>query len=195
MVLSCIRLNCDVSQNNHQRDQTHWDNFQWVRNYIGGHPRPINTVKTYGTDGGPHGNTNNGIDSWWRHLVGGAASARFHRPNSGLGLSELTMASVKAARNIELIVKFWDVNPNNDLLSGREENEAYLAAKPGEKYVVFFPDAGEAGIDLTEYNSAFSLKWMSVRSGEWHSEKEIEGGGIVNLKTPGGNEWVAVVVN
>ena len=185
---------CDVSQNNHQRDQTHWDNFQWVRKYIAGHPRPINTVKTYGADGGRHGNSNNAIDSWWRHLVGGAASARFHRPNSGLGLSELSMNSVKAARKVESIVKFWDVNPNNNLLSGREENEAYLAAKPGDKYVVFFPDAGEVEVDLTEYNSAFTLKWMNVRSGEWHSEKEIDGGGIVPLKTPGGNEWVAVVV-
>lgn len=76
---------CDVSQNNHQRDQSHWDNFQWVRNYISSQPRPINTVKTYGADGGNHGTTNNAIDSWWRHLLGGVASARFHRPPSGLG--------------------------------------------------------------------------------------------------------------
>ncbi len=66
---------CDVSQNNHQRDQAHWDNFQWVKNYLSSHPRPINTVKTYGADGGTHGNTNNGIDGWWRHVIGGAASA------------------------------------------------------------------------------------------------------------------------
>jgi len=186
---------CDVSQNNHQRNQTHWDNFQWVRNYIAGHPRPVNTVKTYGADGGPHGSTNNGIDNWWRHLVGGAASARFHRPNSGLGLSGLSMNSVKAARKIEEEVKFWEVEPGMDLLSEREENEAYLAAKPGEKYVIFFPDEGEVGLNLNDFSVPFKLKWMNVRAGEWHSEKEMEGGGIVNLKTPGGNEWVAVLVN
>jgi hypothetical protein len=186
---------CDVSQNNHQRDQTHWDNFQWVRNYIAGHPRPVNTVKTYGADGGSHGNTNNGIDGWWRHLVGGAASARFHRPNSGLGLSQLSMNSVKAAREIEKVIKFWEVEPGNDLLSEREENEAYLAAKPGEKYVVFFPDEGEVGLNLNDFSALFKLKWMNVRTGEWHSEKEIEDGKIVNLKTPGENEWVAVLMN
>jgi hypothetical protein len=39
---------CDVSQNNQQKGQVHWDNFQWVRNYISSNPRPLNTVKTYG---------------------------------------------------------------------------------------------------------------------------------------------------
>lgn len=48
---------CDVSQNNQQKGQGHWDNFQWVRNCISTQPRPLNTVKTYGADGGVHGNT------------------------------------------------------------------------------------------------------------------------------------------
>jgi len=184
---------CDVSQNNHQRDQAHWDNFQWVRNYISSQPRPINTVKTYGADGGRHGTTNNAIDSWWRHLLGGVASARFHRPPSGLGLSELTMASVKAAREIEKEVKFWEIKPNNNLLSDREENEAYLAANPGEKYVVFFPDNGEVKLSLEDYSSNFVLKWMSVRNGKWHSEKPVKGGQVLSLTAPGKNEWVAVI--
>jgi hypothetical protein len=183
---------CDISQNNHQRDQAHWDNFQWVKNYISGHPRPINTVKTYGADGGTHGNTNNGIDGWWRHIIGGTASARFHRPPSGLGLSELSMNSVRAAREIEKICPFWELEPNNDLLSEREENEAYLAAKAGEVYVVFFPDSGEVKLDLSETNSDFILKWMDVRKGEWFSEENISGGNRNTLTTPGENEWVAV---
>ncbi len=50
-------------------------------------PRPLNTVKTYGADGGRFGNNQDGLERWWRHVIGGAASARFHRPDSGLGLS------------------------------------------------------------------------------------------------------------
>ncbi|MBW6536414.1 MAG: hypothetical protein K0B11_15500 [Mariniphaga sp.] len=184
---------CDISQNNHQRDQAHWDNFQWVKNYISSHPRPINTVKTYGADGGTHGNTNNGIDGWWRHVIGGVASARFHRPPSGLGLSELSINSVKAAREIEKICPFWELTPNNEFLSGRDENEAYLTEKPGEVYVVFFPDEGEVGLDLSETNSDFILKWMDVRKGEWFSEENVTGSNRVNLKTPRRQEWVAVL--
>jgi hypothetical protein len=184
---------CDISQNSHQRDQAHWDNFQWVKNYISSHPRPVNTVKTYGADGGIHGNTNNAIDSWWRHVIGGVASARFHRPSTGLGLSELSLNSVRAAREIEKITPFWELTPNNDLLSDREENEAYLTARPGVVYVIFFPDAGEIGVDLKEYDSSFNLKWMNIRKGEWYEDSTVEGGRIVNLQTPGNNEWVAVL--
>lgn len=78
----------EVSQNNQKRGQEHWDNFQWVRHHIAKHPRPLNTVKTYGADGGRFGNNRDGLERWWRHVIGGAASARFHRPGSGLGLSE-----------------------------------------------------------------------------------------------------------
>ncbi|HKJ79545.1 MAG TPA: putative collagen-binding domain-containing protein, partial [Prolixibacteraceae bacterium] len=184
---------CDVSQNNHQKGQSHWDNFQWVRNYISDHPRPINTVKTYGADTGDYGKTKDGIERWWRHLIGGAASVRFHRPTAGLGLTNITMNSLYAAREIEKIVKFWEIEPGNELLLNREENEAYLASETGKNYVVFFPDVGETGIDLSAYDSNFSLKWMNVRNGTWTEEKEIKGGTVITLTTPGENEWVAVV--
>ncbi|MDD4107924.1 MAG: hypothetical protein PHH93_04310 [Prolixibacteraceae bacterium] len=186
---------CDVSQNNQQKGQIHWDNFQWVRNYIAVTPRPLNTVKTYGADGGRHGNTKDGLERWWRHLIGGVASARFHRPDSGLGLSELSVASVKAAREIEAIVSFWELQPGNGLLSDREENEAYLTSKPGEVYVIFFTDGGEVGLDLTNADSEFLLKWIDVRQGTWKSEQKIDGGGIVKISVPGNMEWIAVITS
>lgn len=187
---------CDVSQNNHQKGQAHWDNFQWVRNYISDQPRPINTVKTYGADTGKYGTTKDGIDRWWRHVIGGAAAARFHRPAAGLGLNELTMNTIKAARQIEEEVKFWEVNPGNELLTEREEDEAYLASNPEEqRYLVFFTDGGKVGLDLTASDAAFTLKWMNVRTGEWAGEKQVEGGAVTNLAAPGENEWVAVLTS
>lgn len=184
---------CDVSQNNQQKGQTHWDNFQWVRNYIAVMPRPLNTVKTYGADGGRHGNTKDGLERWWRHLIGGAASARFHRPSSGLGLSELSIASVKVAREIESVVKFWELKPGNELLSGREENEAYLAYKPGEVFIIFFTDGGEVELDLTNLNFDFSLKWADIRSGTLMPEQKISGGDTIKISAPGEMEWIAVI--
>ncbi len=184
---------CDVSQNNQKKGQVHWDNFQWVRDYISTQPRPLNTVKTYGADGGRHGNTKDGIERWWRHVLGGVASARFHRPPSGLGLSELSMNCVKVAREIESITKFWDLEPENNLLSDREENEAYLTSETGETYVLFFTDGGEVGLDLTGFNVPFNIKWLEIRTGKTISQSTIEGGKIVNLKAPGKLEWVAVL--
>lgn len=184
---------CDVSQNNQKKGQEHWDNFQLVKKYLCAQPRPMNTVKTYGADGGVHGDTKDGIERWWRHVLGGAASARFHRPPSGLGLSELSVNCVKVAREIELTVNFRDLTPGNELLSEREENEVYLASKPGETYVVFFTDGGEAGLDLTDVHKDFKVKWYDIRKGKIVVEDEIAGTKIVNLKAPGQLEWIALI--
>lgn len=184
---------CDVSQNNQKKGQVHWDNFQTVKKYISSKPRPMNTVKTYGSDGGRHGNTKNAIERWWRHVLGGVASARFHRPSSGLGLSELSMSCVKVTREIEKTAKFWNLEANNDLLSNREENETYLALKPGETYVVFFTDGGEVGLDLSEFDKEFTIKWYDIRKGKMTVESQIEGGKIVALKAPGELEWIALI--
>ncbi|MCK3682806.1 putative collagen-binding domain-containing protein [Maribellus sp. YY47] len=184
---------CDVSQNNQMKGQVHWDNFQWVRNYISKNPRPINTVKTYGADGGSFGGSGEALDRWWRHVLGGAAAARFHRPTSGLGLSKLSMNSVKTAREIEKAVKFWNLTPENELLSQREENEAYLACKKGEAYVVFFTDGGEVGLDLSNTDREFSLKWMNIRNGECTATETIKGGKVVHLQAPGKLEWIALL--
>jgi hypothetical protein len=184
---------CDVSQNNQQKGQVHWDNFQWVRIYTSAQPRPLNTVKTYGVDGGPHGNTKDGIERWWRHVLGGAASARFHRPESGLGLSGLSMNCVKIAREIEKIAKLWELEPGNDLLSNRGENEAYLTSKPGKTYVIFFTNGGEVGIDLTDFDKEFNIKWFDIRKGELMNESKVSGGKVLNLKAPVELECIAVL--
>ncbi len=185
---------CDVSQNNQQKGQVHYDNFRWVKNYLAASPRPLNTVKTYGADGGRHGNTKNGLERWWRHVTGGAASARFHRPPSGLGLSGLSMASVKAARQIEDLVPYWELQSGNHLLSGREENEAYLSFKPEGVFVLFFTNGGKVQLDLKKWPSPFTLRWMNIRKGEWAGESVVEGGQPIAITAPGPNEWVAVIL-
>lgn len=185
----------DVSQNNQKKGQEHWDNFQWVRQFVAKKPRPLNTVKTYGADGGVHGNTRDGIERWWRHVLGGAASARFHRPDSGLGFSKLAEASILAARKIEASVKYWDINPANNLLSSRENNEAYLAAKPGEAYVLYFTNGGSVGLDLKKQKGFFTLRWIDLKTGDWQGKSTLAGGKIARIDAPGKGHWVGLVTN
>ncbi len=86
----------DVSQNNHNSGQGHWDNFLFVRKYLADRPRPMNTTKTYGADGNKFGHTDqDAIERFWRHLLAGAASIRFHRPDSGLGLNDKALACLR----------------------------------------------------------------------------------------------------
>jgi hypothetical protein len=184
----------DVSQNNHQKGQTHWDNFQWVRDYIADKPRPLNTVKTYGADGGRFGNNRDGLERWWRHVIGGAASARFHRPDSGLGLSEPAVAAIRAARKLESLIKAWEVEPANQLLSDRTDNEAYLAARPGSAYALYFPDGGSVGLDLRQAAGRFDIRWIEGATGQWGQRASIDGGAIVKIDAPAAGHWIAAIV-
>jgi hypothetical protein len=184
----------DVSQNNHQKGQAHWDNFQWVRERLAEHPRPINTVKTYGADGGRYGNDTDGLERWWRHLIGGAASMRFHRPDSGLGLSEKSKASVRSARRLESLVAPWDVDPVTHLLADRQDDGAYLAARPGDRYAIYFPRGGQVGLRLDGHSGRFDVRWIDVETGEWGPRSQVMGGAVRTVSTPGPGMWVAAVV-
>ena len=184
----------DVSQNNQQKGQIHWDNFQWVREYIAKQPRPLNTVKTYGADGGRFGNNQDGLERWWRHVIGGVAAARFHRPDSGLGLSDPAAQAIRAARKLESRIKLWDVEPANDLLRDRSENEAYLAADPRRAYVLYFTNGGEVGLDLRRAEGSFQLQWIDIATGEWGTEETLKAGAIVPIRAPRDGHWVAAIV-
>ena len=184
---------CDVSQNNQMKGQQHWDNFQWVRARLTQPLRPLNTVKTYGADGGRFGNNRDGIERFWRHLIGGAASARFHRPDSGLGLSAPAIAAVQAARKLESIIKPWEVEPANTLLSERTDNEAYLAAQPREAYALFFTDGGSVGLDLQEAAGRFAVRWIDIATGEWAKSDTLTGGAVVTVSAPTPGPWVAAI--
>lgn len=184
----------DVSQNNHQTGQRHWDNFQWVRDRLAAAPRPVNTVKTYGADTGRYGTGDDGVSRWWRHLIGGAASMRFHRPDSGLGLSPRAQASIKAGRKLASVVPPWEVTPSNHLLVNRTPDSAYLASSPDARYALFVPRPGTVSLDLQGHAGTLSLRWIDIDTGEWGDRVAIRGGRTVTFTTPGDGMWAAVIV-
>jgi hypothetical protein len=188
----------DISQvNSRNYDETHWDRLQWLLSQVNDtHPRPSNHTKIYGSGyytfgtGGPE----DGIERFWRNILGGSASARFHRPDAGNGLNDFAKTSIKAARILEKLIRFWDITPQMDLLSHREPNEAYLAAKPGERYALYFTNGGSVGLDLSGAQGTLDVTWISVSMGVCvksaadrgyrSMETTIEGGSIVTLSAP-----------
>jgi len=197
----------DISQvNSRNYDQTHWERLQWLLRQVNTHPRPCNHTKIYGSGyysfgtGGPE----DGIERFWRNILGGSASSRFHRPDAGNGLNDFAKGSIKAARLLESKIKFWDITPQMDLLSQRQSNEAYLAAKPGESYALYFTDGGSVGLDLTGAPGAFDVTWISVSmgistrtsaaGGYRLMNKTIQGGSVVTMTAPYKGGWVAAIV-
>jgi hypothetical protein len=187
----------DISQvNSRTFGEEHWRRFTWVADQVADLPRPLNHVKIYsdGQTGWGSGTPKDGVERFWRNLIGGAAACRFHRPGAGIGLNDIAKACIRAARLTEERVKFWEVTRHQELLSDREENEAYLAAHPGEAYVLYFTDGDSVGLDLTGAPGAFTLAWISVASGEADPEtKAIEGGSVITLEAPGPGGRVAVI--
>ena len=109
----------DISQNNHQVGQSHWDNAQEQRRRIADFPRPINNVKMYGgvTHGGGY---EEGLRRLWRNALGGMASARFHRPSAwtdqgplhGAGLSTEAQAYIRSARVLMDALGWPEIEPD-----------------------------------------------------------------------------------
>jgi hypothetical protein len=185
----------DVSQNNHNRGDEHWERFLAARRMLADRPRPMNTIKTYGATGNKFGHTDqDGIERFWRHLLGGAAAVRFHRPPSGLGLNDKAVACLRAARKLESKTPLWSLRAANELLSDRGENEAFLAADAGRAYALYMPSGGEVRVDLSKAAGALTVAWINVDSGEWGREVRIEPGDSVPLESPGDGNWAAAIV-
>jgi hypothetical protein len=185
----------DVSQNNHNKGQEHWNNFLYVKKYLSTKPRPMNTTKTYGADGNKFGHSDqDGIERFWRHLLAGAASIRFHRPNSGLGLNDKAVAVIRAARKLESIIPLWTIEPANELMSDCEENEAYLAVNKGYSYALYFPTGGKVMVDVSSAKGLLDIRWIDIDFGEWGPIQSVKGGNKISVATPGKGNWAAAIV-
>lgn len=159
-------------------------------------PRPLNHTKIY-SDGRTKwgsGTPKDGIERFWQNLIGGAASCRFHRPAAGIGLNGIAKACIRSARKVETLVKFWDLTPHLELLSNRDENEAYLAAKPGKQYVLYFTDGGSIDLSMTGHPGDLKLKWIDISTGEWAGEAKLSGGGAIAVNASAQGPWVAVII-
>ena len=190
----------EVSQNNQNFGQEHWDNFIYVKEYLAETPRPINTTKTYGADGYIFGSDQDGIERFWRHLLAGAASMRFHRPSAGLGLNDKAVNSIRAARKLESIIPLWLIDPSNELLSNRIENEAYLAVDANyQSYVLYFPAGGEVEVDVSDVNVSdvnvsLVAHWIDVDSGEWGPTQNFDIEDRITVVAPGQGNWAAAIM-
>ncbi len=187
----------DVSQiNSRNFNQAHWDTLRWIIGERNKYPlRPVNCVKTYGGNNSSWGSGSNedGVERFCRDIIGGCAAVRHHRPTSGNGLNEKAQGTIKSIRKIESIVKLWDVEPHMELLSEREENEAYLTAAEGTKYVILFPKGGTVKLDLNKYQKKFTGKWISIKSGEWGKQFSVSGGDKAEVAAPDSTGWFAVL--
>jgi hypothetical protein len=190
-------------------DQAHWDAVKWIAD-AAQQTEPhylLHMTKIYGNDlaleGEPWsrfkpGDSDNAIEEWWRNLLAGVAGVRFHRPTSGIGLYPEAKNCMTATRKVETKVKFWDVQPRLDLLTNRDPDEAYVAADPGDAYILYFTKngGGQVGLNLDDYqDTSYELAWVNVGTGRWGLTRSLSGGGTVSIERPDdSSHWVATIV-
>jgi len=188
----------DISQvNSRNFNEDHWDKLLWYDREIRQHSRPLNNTKIYGsgeTSWGS-GTPEDGVERFWRNIIAGCASARFHRDGAGNGLKPIAKASIGAVRKVESLVKLWDISHRNDLLLDRASDEAYLACQPGGSYVLYFTDGGNIGLDLKAYPQEFGLHWINIANGRWGAKRTMTGGKVLPISAPEKGPWVAVLVS
>jgi hypothetical protein len=182
----------DISQNNHNDGDEHWDNLMFVRDRIADQPRPINHVKIYGADGEDRfGGTDLGLHRYWRNVLGGAASVRFHRPDLGLGISELAQAALRSTNLVMETVDIFELQPANELLMNRKTDSAYLAAKPGEGYLLYLPEGGKATIKLD--GGKYTGRWLFPDEARWTDSAVELSGETAEVSAPDARRWLLVV--
>ncbi len=187
----------DLSQNNHKLGLEHWQNPLKIRERIkrSGAVRPMNSVKIYGANTASYGSTRDAQERFWRLILAGFASARFHRPPAGLGLSEIVQAHLRSMR---MFLDKFDIvgsEPSLELLTNRSQNEAYCAAKLGHSYAVFFPDGGNVFVDVSTSDKDLELSWLDIRNSQWLDPQVVRSDSQIQLITPSDEGyWLAVVV-
>ena len=190
----------EASQNSAILGRENWDNLQFAYHYIAAKPRPINHTKIYGVDTGPweKSTTRHASECFWRNIIGGSASSRFHRPPYGLGLGKDSQAHIKSMRLLTAELDIFNAVPDSKsrLLSNRSTNEAYLTYIPGKQYAVYFTDGGTVDLDLSEAKGSFIIRWLDITKSRWHSGKKarvVKGGQKVTLRVPGKGPWTVLI--
>ncbi|NOX54050.1 MAG: hypothetical protein GXP27_06345 [Planctomycetes bacterium] len=203
---------CDISQNNGNSGQQHYDDLLWYRAKVLAHgARPINNIKCYHFNwpiGARFRERIAGTDAeatakFWRVVFAGAASIRFHRstrsrpgaPRDGLGLSPTAQRHLHSMNEFLGAVNIFRMEPRNDLLSERSANEAYCMAEPGRQYAIFF--TGEADravrIKLPASEHTFQLKWLDIARTSWTKAIPLSAEPRPRITAPGLGQYVAVL--
>ncbi len=188
----------EASQNSSSVHGRHnWEKSVWLyeqmeRNGI----QPINHVKIYGIHEAPDGpEDHDALARFWRNILAGAASSRFHRPGGGVGLTERTAKHLTSARMLMAEHNIFGAAPDmhHSLLSNRLNNEAFCNYIDGESYIVYFPYGGDVSLDLSKQPGRFLVKWLQADTAKFISTTEITGGQTIDLACPVGQHTIVLV--
>lgn len=180
----------DISQNAHAKGDANWENALYVRNFLRPTPRPINSVKIYGSDARTHDtNAAHAVATFCRNLLAGMASSRFHRPPAGLGLCTLSLQCIRTVRKIEGIVPFWRLVPGEQPAPG-----VYPAEAPDGTAVLFFTQGDSVRFVPRNGVRHYEARWYETQTGRMTSGEAKADGNSIRLSPPYARACFAVLI-
>ena len=104
-----------------------------------------------------------------------------------------------ARRFMQDNLPFWEMQPNDNLLSGEDGafggGEVFF--KAGEVYAVYLPDASPAGT-LNVAQGSYKKRWFNPRNGQFTGAETDVSGGSISLGSPpnnAGQDWVVLITS
>ncbi len=184
----------EAAQNSAVRGDENWNNLMYLRQALASSPRPINNVKMYGSDEYRRlgVSTQEVIARFWRAILGGCASARFHRPPHGIGLSERAQAQLKSARMVCTQVDVFSCTPFPEIFLSREEEGGWCMAKPGDAYVLYFPRKAAVTVKLSTSPGRLVAQWLEIDKSAWREVFALDSGDMVEIEPPEQGNWALV---
>ncbi len=183
----------DISNNNAQDGQRHFDTALWVRNAIqqSGKIRPINNVKIYGADESQlwSGSVREAEFRFWRNIFAGHASVRFHRPTAGIGLSIRAAMNIRSMRMLTESIDLFSFTPANHLLTDRKPDEAYCMSNGKGQYLLYFPDGGVVTFKLPA--KAYKVHTLRISKAFWLEPRTIKFPGV--MAAPNNESWAFII--
>jgi len=131
------------------------------------------------------------VDRFWKCIFTGCASARFHRPPTGIGLSPLSQAVIRAARTFASSFDIFSSEPRPDLVES--PREAYCLAKPSEAYALYLPSGGRVRLKVDCRGSVECL-WFNPERSSFTAREVQRVEEEVRLRAPSEATWLALVL-
>jgi hypothetical protein len=85
--------------------------------------------------------------------------------------------------------------PHNDLLSDREDNEAYCIANPGKEYAVYFTNGGQVMLDISPLKKPAEVRWLDIMKSKWTTNQQTESESKIKLSCLSKGYWAALITN
>jgi hypothetical protein len=103
----------------------------------------------------------------------------------GMGRWDPVRRAMGVTRRLAERVNLAAMTPRGELAS-----TAYCLAAPGQEYVVYLPDGGEATVDLSAASGELRAEWLEPRTGASRDASAVTGGARSVFKAPGPGDWV-----